>query len=68
MHYSERYRDLLSSSVALSTLFSSSSRLSAGLKDMKVISSSVGDVDAAGGKGTSAQSDAGEDNIAQGEC
>lgn len=35
---------------------------------MKQISSSVGDVDAAAGtKGTSVQSDAGEDNIAQGE-
>lgn len=34
---------------------------------MKVISSSVGDIDAVGTKGSSSHSDAGEDNIAQGE-
>jgi hypothetical protein len=66
---SERYRDLLSSSAALSTLFVSSSKLSSGLKEMKALSESAGDVDGGGSRtgGSVMGSEAGEDSIAEGE-
>ncbi|CED83886.1 Low density lipoprotein B-like protein [Phaffia rhodozyma] len=68
----ERYRDLLSSSAALSTLFASSSRLSDSLKVMKAVTSSAGEGGVASISGSignlrggSVKSDAGDDAIAE---